>query len=119
MMALERSAVGDFEEDHALVCVRKLDAFLNTFCTPLVKANQPVATDIELKDHILKCTRAFAADGASSARRALLLAAGELFPNIVVLLPDAAHALSKTAQDPLHMDALYGEVWTELFGGTL
>ena len=67
-MALERSAVGDFEEDHASACVRKLDAFLNTFCTPLVKANQPVATDIELKDHILKCTRAFAADGASSAR---------------------------------------------------
>ena len=114
-MALERSAVGDFEEDHALVAVRKLDALLNTFCTPLVKANQPVATDIELKDHILKCTRAFAADGASSARRALLLAAGELFPNIVVLLRDAAHIPRISVRDPLHLDDLYGEVWTELF----
>ena len=33
VMFLERSAVGDFEEDHALVGVRKLDAFLNTFGT--------------------------------------------------------------------------------------
>ena len=115
VMALERSAVGDFEEDHALVCVRKLDAFLNTFCTPLVKANQPVATDIELKDHILKCTRAFAADGASNARRALLLAAEEVFPNIVVLLRDAADILRIAVRDPLHLDDLYGEVWTELF----
>ena len=115
MMALERSAVGDFEEDHALVGIRKIDAFLNTFCTPLVKANQPVVVDIELKEHILKCTRAFAADGASSARRVLLLAAEVVFPNIVVLLRDAAHILRISVRDPLHLDDLYGEVWTELF----
>ena len=84
VMALERSAVGDFEEDHALVCVRKLDAFLNTFCTPLVKAGQSLATDLVLKEHIMKCTRVSAADdGASKERRALLLAAEGLFSNIV------------------------------------
>ena len=115
VMALERSAVGEFEEDHALVGVRKIDAFLNTFCTPLVKANQPLAVDIELKDHILKCTRALAADGASKERRALLLAAEEVFPNIVVLIRDAAHILRIAVRDPLHLDDLYGEVWTELF----
>ena len=111
----ERSAVGDFEEDHALVGIRKIDAFLNTFCTPLVKANEPVVVDIELKEHILKCTRAFAADGASSARRVLLLAAEEVFPNVVVLLRDAAHILRISVRDPLHLDRLYGEVWEELF----
>ena len=74
-----------------------------------------MAADIELKDHILKFTRAFAADGASSARRALLLAAGELFPNIVVLLRDAAHIPRISVRDPLHLDDLYGEVWAELF----
>ena len=81
-MALERSAAGDFEEDHALAAVRSMDAFLNKFCTPLAKARQPLATDLELKEHIRKCTRVFAADGATEERRALLLAAGELFPTV-------------------------------------
>ena len=35
VMALEKSAVGDFEEDHALIAVRKMDVLLNKFCTPL------------------------------------------------------------------------------------
>ena len=34
VMGLEKSSVGDFEEDHALIAVRKMDSFLNTFCTP-------------------------------------------------------------------------------------
>ena len=80
VMALERSAVGEFEEDHASVGVRKMDAFSSQFCTPLAKASQPLATDIELKEHIRKCTRVFAADGASKERRALLL---ELLPNLL------------------------------------
>ena len=113
-MALERPAAGELEEDHALVGVRKLDAFLNTFCTPLAKASQPLATDLELKEHIRKCTRAFAADGASKERRALLLAAEELFPNIVLLLRDSAHALRIAVQNPLHFDDLFGEVWEEV-----
>ena len=33
VMGLKNSAVGDFEEDHALVAVRKLECALNTFCT--------------------------------------------------------------------------------------
>ena len=94
VMALERSAVGDFEEDHALVDVRNMDAFLNTFCSPLVKAGQPLATDLQLKEYIRKCTRVLAAGGASKERRALLLAAEELFPNIALLLRDSAHAIA-------------------------
>ena len=35
VMGLEKSAVGDFEEDHTVIAVRKLDSFLNRLCTPL------------------------------------------------------------------------------------
>ena len=34
VMSLANSSIQDFEEDHALIAVRKLDAFLNRFCTP-------------------------------------------------------------------------------------
>ena len=115
VMGLEKSAVRDFEEDHAVIGVRKLDAFLNKFCTPLGPKGRPLATNNALKDHIRKCTRTFAADGASKERRALLLATHELFPNVVLLLRDAAHALRIAIRDPLHYDALFGEVWTVLF----
>lgn len=115
VLKLEKSAVGDFEEDHALIAVRKLDCFLNKFCTPLGKGCRPSATNFALKEHIKKNTRAFAADGASKERRALLLATQELFPNVVLLLRDSAHALRIAIKDPLHFDALFGEVWTQLF----
>ena len=115
VMSLEKSAVGDFEEDHALMGVRQMDAFLNKFCTPIGPAGEPVATDIALKEHIRKTTRVFAADGASKERRALLLATQELFPNVVLLLRDAAHALRIAVRNPLHIDGLFGEVWTHLF----
>ena len=68
-----------------------------------------------MKEHIRKCTRVFAADGASKERRALLLAAEELFPNFVLLLRDSAHGIRIAVRDPLHFDDLFGEVWTELF----
>jgi len=50
VMDLEKSSVGDFEEDHALIGVRKLDSFLNTFCTPLRRTGRPLATDLVLKE---------------------------------------------------------------------
>ena len=115
VLGLEKSAVGDFEEDHALVAVRKLDNFLNTFCTPLGKKGETTTTDVALKEHIRKRTRTFAVDGASKERRALLLAVEELFPNVVLLLRDAAHAFRIAVKDPLHFDALFGEVWASLF----
>ena len=112
VMGLEKSDVGDFEEDHALIGVRKLDSFLNTFCTPLHSTGRPSATDLVLKEHIKKCTRVFAADGGSKERRALLLATERLFPNVAFLLRDAAHALRIAIKNPLHFDDLFGEVWT-------
>ena len=115
VLSLEKSAVGDFEEDHALIAVRKLDAFLNRACTPLCSRSRPLATDLQLKEHIRNCTRVFAADGASKERRALLLAVQNLFPNVVLLLRDSAHALRIAIKDPLHFDELFGEVWTLLF----
>ena len=74
-----------------------------------------MATDLQLKEHIRKCTRVLAAGGASKERRALLPAAEGLFPNIVLLLRDAAHALRIAVQNPLHFDELAGGVWAELF----
>ena len=115
VMSLDKSAVGDFEEDHALIAVRKMDGFLNRICTPLGPGGRKLATDIALKEHIRKCIRVFAADGASKERRALFLAAKELCPNIVLVLRDGAHALRIAVRDPLHFDSLFGEVWTHLF----
>ena len=80
VLGLEKSAVGDFEEDHALVAVRKLDNFLNTFCTPLGKNGQHVTTGVTLTEHVRKGTRIFSVDGAGKERRALLVAVEELFP---------------------------------------
>ena len=34
VLSLEKSALGDFEEDHAVIAVRKMDLFLTKFCTP-------------------------------------------------------------------------------------
>ena len=39
----------------------------------------------------------------------------ELFPNVVLLLRDPAHALRIAVKDPLHFDSLFGEVWNTLF----
>jgi len=115
VLGLQRSAVGDFEEDHALVATRKMDRFLNRFCTPLSKNSRPLATDLELKEHIRKHVRVFAADGASKERRALLMSVQEVFPNVSLLIRDAAHALRIAIKDPLHFDKLFGEVWEVLF----
>ena len=34
VLSLEKSALGDFEEDHAVIAVRKMDSFLPKCCTP-------------------------------------------------------------------------------------
>ena len=92
-----------------------MDSFLNTFCTPLSRKGRPLATDLVLKERIRKCNRALSADGASKERRALLLAAEELLPNIVLLIRDSAHALRIAVKNPLYFDDLFGEVWADLF----
>ena len=123
VMSLENSSTQDFEEDHALIAVRKLDAFLNRFCTPLSKSavgdtlasNSAVDDSQALKEHIRKHTRVFAADGASKERRALFTAVREMFENVVLLIRDGAHALRIAIRDPLHYDTFFGEVWNELF----
>ena len=114
VMGLEKSAVGDFEEDHAVIAVRKLDSFLNRLCTPLGRQSRPLAADIALKEHVRKCTRTFAADGAQRTE-GLATCDEELFPNVVLLLRDPAHALRIAVRDPLHFDSLFGEVWNTLF----
>ena len=118
VLSLAKSAVGDFEEDHALVAVRKLDSALNKFCTPLPTRHAVdgiAETILELKEHIRKTVKIFAVDGASKERRALELATNELFPNVVLLIRDAAHALRIAVKDPLHFDDVFGEVWYEIF----
>ena len=58
--------------------------------------------------------RSFGADGASKERRALLRAVQELFPNVVIIFRDAAHALRIACLGPVHLDELFGEVWGQL-----
>ena len=109
----------DFEEDHAVTAVKQMDSFLTAFCTPLGRVRkrrgvQPLACDEGLKSHVLKTVRILAADGASKERRAVFLAARELFPNVILVIRDPAHAI-RIYIKALHCDDLFGKVWKELF----
>ena len=46
----------------------------------------------------------------------MFLAAPDLFPNLLIVIRDAAHAL-RIAAKALHCDDVFGEVWDELFDG--
>jgi hypothetical protein len=47
----------DFEEDHAIESVRKLDGLITNFCSARGPSGQLLAPDLALKDHILKSVR--------------------------------------------------------------
>ena len=109
----------DFEDDHAVTAVKQLDAFLTAFCTPLGRVRgrrgpQPLACDEGLKAHVLKTVLCLSADGASKERRAVFLAARDLFPNLLLVIRDSAHAI-RLATKALHCDDVFGKVWHELF----
>ena len=44
----------------------------------------------------------------------MFLAAQELFPNLLIVIRDPAHAI-RIASQSLHCDDVFGEVWRELF----
>ena len=46
----------------------------------------------------------------------MFLAARELFPNLLIVIRDPAHAI-RLASQSLHCDDVFGEVWRELFDG--
>ncbi len=81
--SVDRDTTADFTEDNALASVRNLEAFLLKFCTPLSKRGQPLAPDRDLYEHIVRHVRVLAADGASSERRSMFLAARTLFKHVV------------------------------------
>lgn len=111
----ERERTTDFETDHAVVAVRKLEELVLRFCTAMWKRGQPLAPDLALSDHIFKRVYTIAADGAADERRALFLAAIRVFTSVVLVIRDPAHAIRISVKVPLHSDAVFGEVWTELF----
>ena len=110
----------DFEDDHAVTAVKMLDSFLTRFCTPLGRSSdrrngtQPLACDEELKTHLLNTVTCLSADGAAKERRAVFLAARELFPNVLIVIRDSAHAI-RIAMKALHCDEVFASVWKELF----
>ena len=109
----------DFEDDHAVTAVKQMRSFITKFCTPLGRTPgrrgpQPLACDEALRDHIFSSVKIFAADGGSKERRAVFLAARELFPNLLIVIRDSAHAI-RIAIKALHLDDAYGAVWDELF----
>lgn len=115
VLDVDRDAIDDFTEDNALASVRKLEAFLLKFCTPLGKRGQPLAPDRDLYEHILKHVRVLSADGAASERRSMFLAAKTLFKKVVLVIRDPAHAIRIAIKNPLHLDEVFGKVWEELF----
>ena len=54
------------------------------------------------------------ADGASKERRAVFLTARELFPNVLIVIRDPAHAIRLAIKAP-HCDDVFGQVWHEVF----
>jgi len=122
LLDCSKKDLSDFEEDHAVTAVRKLEEFLTKFCTPLGRRpgrrtkTQPLACDEALKRHILQSVLVVAADGDSHGRRVLFLAAREVFPNVLLCIRDSAHAI-RIAAKALHTDDVFGEVWHELFDG--
>ena len=118
-----KSRAAEFEEDHAAMAVKQLRSFLTKFCTPLGRRPGrgrrkalPLACDEALKSHVLATVNTISADGASKERRAVFLAAKELFPNLLIVIRDPAHAI-RLASQSLHCDDVFGEVWRELFVG--
>ena len=75
---------------------------------------QRLACDEALKRHILQTVLCVAADGDGHGRRILFLAAREVFPNLLIVIRDSAHAI-RIASQALHTDGVFGEVWDELF----
>ena len=107
--------MGEGEEDHALRAMNGLDAFITRFCTPLRKACLEPVCDQDLKDHLLKIVVVLSADGGPAERRALYVACERMFPNLLILIRDSAHALRIAMKESLHHDAVFGEIWEELF----
>ena len=109
------ASIEDFEEDHAIKAVKKIDGLITIFCSALGPGGQPLAPDLSLKDHILQNVRALAADGAPKERRGLALAVKEIFRNGGLLIRDSAHAIRIAVNKSLHADRRFDAVWTELF----
>ena len=115
----KKSHAAEFEEDHAVTAVKQLGSFLTKFCTPMGRGRRkavPLACDESLKSHVMRTVTSLSADGAAKERRAVFLAARELFPNLLIVIRDPAHAI-RLASQSLHCDDVFGEVWRELFDG--
>ena len=108
-------STAEFEEDHAIVAVKKLDELITKFCSARGPGGQPLAPDLSLKDHILKTVHTLAADGAPKERRALAHAVKTVFRNCKLIIRDSAHAIRIAVKKSLHADECFDEVWTELF----
>ena len=111
----------DFEDDHAVTAVKQIGVCSTKFCTSLgrvpgVRQIQRQARDEGLKTHVMSTVLSLAADGASKERRALFLAARDMFPNLLILIRDPAHAIRIAATSSHQYDA-FGQVWRELFDG--
>ncbi len=92
---------------------------MTKFCTPLRRSRGravPLACDESLKSHVVRAVASLSADGAAKQRRAVFLAARELFSNLLVAIRDPVHAI-RIASKSLHCDDVFGEVWRELFAG--
>ena len=112
----------DFEDDHAVTGVKQLESFLTRFCTPLGRVAghrdpQPLTCDEALKASIIEKVTCLSADGGPKERRAVILAGKELFPNLLIVIRDPAHAI-RIATKTLHCDDMFGQVWHELFDGS-
>ena len=116
ILSCEKKRAADFEGDRAVTAVKQLSYFVTKLCAPLGRRSEPQACDEELKSHIMRSVASLAADGAAKERRAIFLAARDLFPNVLIVIRDPARAIRLAIQS-LHCDDVFGEVRRELFDG--
>ena len=103
--------VEELTADAAERFVKDLVQFLRKWCTPMSGE-----FDSALYDHLLQVVRVIAADGCQAERRNLFQAARTMFPNVFAIVRDIAHAARIACREGLHRDAVFGNVWEEMFG---
>ena len=99
----------DFDDDYGLRVVEGWRRMLIRFFTPLGNA----AHDAEAYDSFRLKVVVFATDKA--LLKAVYLAKDELFPNLILSLPDASHTVRIACRDPLHRVEPLTKIFDTLF----
>ena len=104
--------IEDFEEDYAVRQVAAITSALRSFFTSIKGVFHE-----DMFQHLCTHVRALGSDGATKEVKTLYKLRQQLFPNAVVIIRDAAHAVRIAVRDPLLADCEFKAMWDLLFDG--